>query len=389
MQPVAILILILVGVLIFAFMNDMIGPEGTETPSSSGGTSGGQKGGASSQTGGGTQLQYQTSGISIDTFVSFGPRPNEVISNTNQLTFEFGAKVSPENTQGQITYETRVVGLETNWQQTSATERTIDFPGGAKQYTFQVRAKINNTVDSTPAELTFTLNLSPYLEKVKISAVRPPGFLTSSLITLNTYLSQNETIDITGWKMVAGKGYFTVPQGIETYNPLSTTLPLKDIIIKQNDIIYISSEPNPLGGNFNFRLNKCMGYLKNSHTFPITMPSDCPQPQSDKIPLYLEKCCKEYILSLGTCEQPTHQGMESYGIFSDPNCYSYLNSTFNYSGCFANYYQTTGFSQNQWHIYLNNAEREIMDTQVDTIYLRDSNGLLVNTYSYGSVPCCQ
>lgn len=330
--------------------------------------------------------------ISIDSYIKFGPRPNELVSNTNKVTFEFGAVVSPKTTEGQITYDTKLEGFESAWQETYSTERTIELPGGVKQYTFWVRAKIKEKgiTDQTPATLTFTLNVSPYFGKIKISQVTLASAEKGSLIVLNTYLGSNEKIDITGWKLSGKRGNVLIPQGIENYNPLVQTLQSQNIIVKQNDVISVSSDPNPLGGsNWSFRTNKCFGYLKNSHTFPIYVSDNCPRVQSDKLPSYLEKCCREYLSTLWSCQQPTFQKMESYGILKDSNCFTYLTTNFSYKGCYANYYQTKDFWENSWHIYLNNRDREIMDIQCDVISLYDKNGLLVNKYEYGSTRCTQ
>lgn len=330
--------------------------------------------------------------ISIDTYIKSGPRNNEIIDKTNKVTFEFKSIVSPEDTAGQVFFDTKLEGFETNWQETYSSQRTIELPGGQKEYIFWARAKIKekNIIDQTPAKITFKLNLSPYFNKIKISQIKPPGFFTSSLITLNAYLQSDETINITGWQIEGKKGTVPILQSIGTYNPLSQTASYQDIVIKQGDTVYISSEANPLGGsNWNFRENKCMGYLKNSHSFPVAISDNCPRISSDKLPSYLEDCCKQYTNTLGTCKQPTYQGMESYGILKDSNCFYYLTYNFSYEGCYANYYQNKDFLKNKVYIYLNRMEREIMDRQLDTVYLRDKNGLLVGKYEYGSTPCCQ
>jgi hypothetical protein len=75
--------------------------------------------------------------------------------------------------------------------------------------------------------------------------------------------------------------------------------------------------------------------------------------------------------------------MEKYDLLKDEDCRSYLNSELNYGGCFTNYRRDQDFWENQWYIYLDREQKEIMDMNVDTIYLKDGNGLLVNKYSYG------
>ena len=329
------------------------------------------------------------SSVSIDTFIKFGPNDKEVISETNRVVFEFGAEVSPPDTEGQITFETKIEGFDDNWKETYGSQRTIDLPPGVKEYTFLVRAKINNVVDPFPAKRTFKLNISPYFAKVKISGVTPPDARANpSLITLRTEIEENEKINITGWKFEGEYGSFIVPQGIEEFNPLIRPLSLKDIIIKEGDRIYISSAVSPLGDkDFNFRTNKCMGYLVSFSQFPIPISKNCPATQI--LPSSLTDCCQEYIFSLGTCQVPTYQGIEKYELFKDSVCLSYMDLNLNYGGCYRNYYRDQNFWENQWHIYLNRAEKEIMDINVDTIYLRDRSGLLIDKYSYGGTGCCK
>jgi hypothetical protein len=79
-----------------------------------------------------------------------------------------------------------VEGFDKNWQETSSNQRLISLPVGSKEYTFWVRAKINNVIDQTPAWRNFKINTSPYFGKVKISSASYQAPPRSSLITLNT-----------------------------------------------------------------------------------------------------------------------------------------------------------------------------------------------------------
>ena len=132
-----------------------------------------------------------------------------------------------------------------------------------------------------------------------------------------------------------------------------------------------------------------MGYLKSYIDFPIPIYTYCPKPSQSELPPYLGYCCREYINTLGSCENPTYQKIADYDLFKDSNCMSYLNNNFNYGGCFLNYHEDSDFLRNEWHIYLGRVEKEIMAPEIDTIYVRDQNGLLVNEYSYGSRSRCE
>lgn len=337
--------------------------------------------------------------VVVDTYITSGPAEGEVINDRNEVSFEFQAGIFPKETEGQIFFETKVVGLESGWQDVNySNQRVVDFPPGPKEYTFLVRAKLEVTVDGeykyytdqTPAARTFKINTSPYFGKVKISYAEyrsdddslPPY----SLITLDAYSDNNEIINFTGWHIEGKKGNFTIPKGIERYEPnylLSTNsnLTFQDIFIKPGDRIYLSSTANPLGRDRNFRLNKCFGYLSKYYNFTIDFYKDCPRPTEESL-IYFEPCCQDYILNLETCEIPDY--WEDPRIYYDRECVSYLNDNFNYTGCYRNYLNSADFLAKEWHIYM---DRDFLSRGFDIIYLRDKDGLLVDKYKYGG-PCC-
>ncbi|MEK7071898.1 MAG: hypothetical protein AAB959_01250 [Patescibacteria group bacterium] len=218
--------------------------------------------------------------------------------------------------------------------------------------------------------------------EVKISSIRIQTLSSPSLITLYTNnLQKDEKINITGWEIKTKNGSFLISKGLEK----------EDIIIKQGDRIYISSDPSPfLEKDKNFRPNKCMGYLSSSHKFTIPLPQTCPRPQSDKLPAYLNYWCKEYINTLGSCQAPTYDGLAKYELFKDDNCMSYLNTNLNYNGCFLNYQKDQNFYSREWHIYLDRRDKEIFpwNNEFDTLYIKDKNGLIVDKYDFGQRVCC-
>ncbi len=332
-----------------------------------------------------TPLDQEPS-ISINTYIISGPKKGEIIEETNRVTFEFEARVSPEETEGYVRFETKIEGIDEDWQSTYSDQRTIDFPSGPKEYTFLVRAKINDIIDPTPAKRTFKINTSPYFGKVEIYRVQTPSsYYPSSLITLSSYLEREEEIKITDWRIEGQKGGFTIPQGIEKYNHLfysqlfGNNVPLKDILVKYNDTIYLSSASNPLGSNKNFRLNRCFGYLANERDFAIDFYNNCPIPErySEEI-LDLNPPCQRYVLERRSCEIPKY--WENPEVARDSECVDYILDNFNYIGCYKNYSKDEDFLENEWHIYMN---RNFVSEGLDILYLRDQNGLLIDKYLYG------
>lgn len=319
--------------------------------------------------------------ISINTYIISGPKEGEVIDETNKVTFEFKAKVSPKETEGRITFETKIEGIDEDWKKTSSQKRTINLPSGPKEYTFLVRAKIKDVIDPTPAKRTFKINTSPYFSKVKISSVRAETSSRSSSITLTTSLKEGEEINITGWRIRGKKGGFTIPSGIEKYKPYYNPVPDESIFIDRSGKIYLSGASNPLGRGRNFRINKCFGYLANYRDFPTPITKNCPKPTREEIS-HLSPCCQEFILRLGRCEIPEYSS--NFRISRDSECVAYLNKNLNYGGCYRKYSKDEDFLGKSWHIYMN---RDFISKSLDTLYLRDQNGLLVDKYSYGCLIC--
>lgn len=313
----------------------------------------------------------------IETYIISGPKNGDVIKDTDEVSFQFGANLFYGGDESQIFYETKVEGLDRDWQRNYSNKRTINFPGGAKEYTFLVRAKTQELTDLTPASRTFKINLSPHFEKVKIYNVQVQGYPSYvPLITLGTYFyGSEEKINISGWRLETQKGSFTIPQGIEKYNQASGSFP-QDIFVKSGDTIYFSSDANPLGRNNNFRPNKCFGYLTNYYNFSIYFYKNCPKPEEEDI-LYLRPLCQQYIQERNYCEIPRY--WEDTRVTADGECISFINNYFNYAPCFDRYQKDSDFLKNEWHIYM---ERDIIKRGLDILYLRDQNGFLVDKYLY-------
>ncbi len=324
--------------------------------------------------------------VLINTYITFGPEEGEIIEETNKVTFEFEARISPDEIKNRVYFETKIERFDDKWISTSAKKRTVVLPPGPEEYTFLVRAKISNDViDLTPAKRTFEINISPYFGKVKIANVRPQTTSRSSLITLTTRLQKEEGVNITGWKTKSKGGSSTIPLGIEEY--LYQQAAKEETVAQRGDTIYLSSARNPLGENRSFRPNKCIGYLVNDREFSIwgfsiPISKSCPKPTREDIS-HLNPCCQEFIRKVGTCRVPNYYSDPK--ISFDSECVSYLDANLNYAGCFRNYSKDRNFLGKQWHIYMNGSLT--VSKGCDALYLHDKNNLLVDKYSYGQPFC--
>ena len=321
----------------------------------------------------------ETQTFEITTKIVSGPKHNEAINETNEVTFEFDLKIPDPDERTR--FETKVLGFDTDWKSTYSKKRTITLPSGSKEYTFLVREK-EKAETTSPAQRIFKLNISPYFDKVEIRRVEQGTETSSSLITLDTDLEKGEEINITGWQIKGKGGSFTIPQGIEKYYPGYNPVPTKSIFVQRGDEIYLSGGSNPLGRGRNFRPNKCLGYFTNYRDFPISLPKECPRPTGEEI-YHLEPCCQEFIFDTERCEIPDYSS--SLIISSDSECVSYINENFNYGGCFKNYSQDEDFIMENWHIYMN--KDWVVSNGCDILYLRDQNNLFIDKYTYGKAEC--
>lgn len=335
-----------------------------------------------------SSIKTEKPNLKINTYIISGPKEGEIINETTKITFKFKAKVRPPQSKNQIIFQTKVEGLDEDWQNIYFfNQRTVNFPPGTKEYTFLVRAKINNVVDESPAKRKFKINVSPYFGKIKIKNIKTPtSWSPYTLITLISNLKKGEAINITGWQIKSSKIAFTIPKGVEKYQPAylllnRSQIPTDNIRVQGFSKIYLSSALSPLN-NISFRLNRCLGYLTNYYHFPIPIYKNCPKPsrydeQFIKEISYLQPSCQKYILNLNYCQIPKH--WEIPEVATDKECVNYLNKKFNYQGCFSEYSQDKNFLKNEWHIYIN---RNLKMGSLDIIYLKDKNGLVVDKYLY-------
>jgi hypothetical protein len=323
-----------------------------------------------------SQVMPKTQTPTLGTYVKItsGPYDGEIISETNEVTFEFDLK---ETSNQSVEFETKIDGFDNSWIPTNSKQRTITLPAGPKEYTFFVRQQ--NKTNQSPAQRKFKISVSPYFEKLNINDVSVQSQDNPSLITIDTNLDMGEQINMTGWSLENVRDKIVLPKGIEKYNPNSNYTPKDNVIIRQGDSIYISSAQTPIGPTQIFKINKCFGYLTTLYTFPISISKDCPSVEEKDIS-YLSDCCQEYILSAPSCDAQK----DAYKV-EESDCKAYISNNLNYEGCFIKYSQDSDFLGDQWHVYLNH--NLAITGECNTIYLRDQNGLFVDKYAHNQDSC--
>ncbi|NCO15570.1 hypothetical protein AUJ30_00545 [Candidatus Wolfebacteria bacterium CG1_02_39_135] len=221
--------------------------------------------------------------------------------------------------------------------------------------------------------------LSPYFEKINISASYAYSHFNPSEIKLSSNLSDNEKVNITGWQIKTNNGEIIIPQAINVYEP-SGLFPQQDIVLSGNNYVNIYLSVNPI--NKNFRLNNCIGYLQNDYVFSPSLPQNCPTPSRSEIS-YLSGQCQSYILSLWGCKVPDKDSDSFYVSIGgsseeEVECRAFLD-TIDQNGCFRKHRFDSDFLSNEWRLWI---REHILDSQHDRVLLFDKQGLLVDEYTY-------
>jgi len=309
-----------------------------------------------------------------DSFILDGPKEGES-TQAGEITFKFSG-TNPLGAAGDLDFETYLKGYDDDWQGQYSDTETYKLTEG-KAYTFYVRAKNKEGYyDLSPAWRNFQLGVSPYYGKVEIDDVNPEEdkFEQDYLV-----LESNDRgiINITGWIIKNNNNEtFTIPRAAEKFNGSASASQKIDIVLNYREDVIVSARANTIQGNF--RVNKCSGYLGEAYEFNPELDSDCPEPSESKFS-YLKKTCREYIDDLNRCEIPNYS--ENYDVAADSQCTAFLNDNFNYSQCFNKYNRDVDFLAGEWRLFMGKT-RDFFDDYEDKITLTDSNGLLVDEYSY-------
>ncbi len=230
----------------------------------------------------------------------------------------------------------------------------------------------SRTIDPSQIPTGFSIkDLSPYFQKVSISA--SPGYFGSySQITIRDNMQSSEgTVKITGWLMKGNRGSQYIPQAVSVYDPSGFTSQ-SDIFFKNGDSLTIYSTASGIG--INLRMNKCIGYLANANKFNPPLYQSCPYLNRSEIINFTGQC-QSYIFSLGSCQMPAANPPIPVNDYA---CAQYL-SKLNYAGCFESHRNDYDFLSNQWYAW---SGSQFLDYQHDHLLLFDKQGLLVAEYNY-------
>lgn len=309
-------------------------------------------------------------GLRPDSAIISGPANGEFAKDSDVAIFHYVAIWNGD--MSGMAFETKLSGVDGDWQATTMNTRSIILPAGDKNYTFQVRAKTKDgIVDLTPAEISFKAVVSEYVGKVKIISAIPWQY--SNQITKITLRNDGIPINMTGWTLEAGNGKFVVPQGKEVYNS-SNVDQMRNIVLGSGDYLFVFGQISPV--DVNFRINKCFGYLNTTYRFTPSLSNSCPSLERSEM-IGISVACQNYLLGLSSCEVPNLDELNKYA--EDSACRIFAISRLNYTGCLNRYRYDTDFLGREWYVY---SSINIMKAKDDVLILRDAGGLYIDEYMY-------
>lgn len=227
---------------------------------------------------------------------------------------------------------------------------------------------------------------SPYYGKITMSSIS--GLFgddpNQEYIYFYTNLDKKEIIKINGWYLKSEiTGYFAVI-GKAALLPFPFTKTESDIVLQQEDRVYLTKGFSPIG--ISFRTNKCTGYFEENRTFVPSLSLQCPRPIDEKLPNFSSVYdrndeCLDIIDNIYRCTTVSNQFVRDLPDTVSESCKTYMTTQINYNSCIALHFSDTDFPGNEYRVYLNKFGPLWRKTH-DTINLHDQNGLVVDTISY-------
>lgn len=328
------------------------------------------------------QMQSVKTGIffsPMETVILGGPEQNSIIQNTKvEFTLD-GWQVLPFEKTNR--FDVWLIGYDNGWRAVSS-KVTYNLPAGKKTYTLLARAKnAQGEYDNTAVIRSFLVNVSDNFGKVKISNVNyrgssnKPNYEKVSIVNRSSDLGVN----ITGWTLKTKRfsNSFQIPQASRVYNPRDLNATDNIVLNKGGVADFFVGKRSPL--SVNFQENACDGYISSAFESYDSLSSTgrCNLPSRSDYNSY-SISCRGYLNGISSCKEPR---LEYFSFINEPSCREFITKNYNYQACVERSKNQASFYLGKWKIYLGHNE-EILDDLDDTLYLYDSMGLLVDTYSY-------
>ena len=147
------------------------------------------------------------------------------------------------------------------------------------------------------------------------------------------------------------------------------------IILLPGERAVVSTVASPRG--FNFKLNKCSGYLAQSVTYNPGISTYCPSVSELESARNLSEKCELFLRRINSCTTP----LLNYESGIDNQCAAFIGEHASYTGCVRDFKNDQDFNQKEWRIYLGR-QREFWSNLREDIYLYSQSGILITKTSY-------
>lgn len=217
-------------------------------------------------------------------------------------------------------------------------------------------------------------------------------------------------VNLTGWYLMNGKSdrvYDTgggnlarlpsdailIPRVVKLFRAGGNNTVTSDLIVSNNAQIVITTGAAPNSATFpisNFQTNLCSGYLDDLENvdFSPNLWSACPAPRDWPAASNIDNACYQFLSYLRSCHAPKFERKVDSVDYVDnqvnklsSSCQNFVQNSFTYNGCVANFSSRPDFYQNEWRIFLGRPW-ELWANERETITLYDKNNKIVAQEKY-------
>ncbi|OGF69270.1 hypothetical protein A3C75_03730 [Candidatus Giovannonibacteria bacterium RIFCSPHIGHO2_02_FULL_44_31] len=147
------------------------------------------------------------------------------------------------------------------------------------------------------------------------------------------------------------------------------------IALNPGERAVIATAPSPRG--FNFKLNKCSGYLAQSKNYSPSISGFCPHISDLPEVRNLSEKCETYLDSLPYCTTP----IINFQTGIDNKCASFIAEHAGYPACVNDFKNDSNFDNKEWRIYLG-LSQEFWDNRHENVLLLSQARELIWESSY-------
>lgn len=147
------------------------------------------------------------------------------------------------------------------------------------------------------------------------------------------------------------------------------------IFLNPGESAVIATSQSPRG--FNFKVNRCSGYLAQAKTYSPPLPSFCPRVSELNLPDDLSDNCISFLKRIPNCTTPNI----NFQTGIDDKCSRFVGEHANYTGCVSDFKNLPDFDQKEWRAWLGRTQ-ELWSNTRETIRLFSPSGALLAEISY-------